>query len=191
MRTVLPRQARFVPSEAKLVYKGIIFDVYHWQKPAFDGTPTTYEMLKRPDTVVVLAIKDGQLVISEEHHAEIPEPFLGIPGGRHDRESETELDAAKRELAEETGLTFKAWKLLDVRQVEGKIEHFVYYFLATDFDHEVPTHLDAGERVSVRLVDIGSVKALSDSPRIRFISEVILSRVSSVQELEKLPEYQA
>lgn len=32
MRTVIPRNAKLVPPEAKRVFKGIIYDVYHWQQ---------------------------------------------------------------------------------------------------------------------------------------------------------------
>lgn len=190
MRTVLPSKARLVPPSAKRVFTGIIYDVYHWQQPAFDGTPTTFEMLKRPDTVVIIAVKDNKLVLGHESHAEVPEPFVTFPGGRHDRADETELQAAKRELAEETGLTFKSWKLLDVRQVEPKIEHFVYYFLATEFDKQVPTHRDAAERGDVRLLSIEELNKLPSRFRVKFVRDEILSRVSGIEGLADLPEYQ-
>jgi ADP-ribose pyrophosphatase len=190
MRTVLPPKARLVPPSAKRVFEGIIFDVYHWQQPAFDGTPITFEMLKRPDTVGIIAVRDGKLVVLEERHAEIPEPFLNFPGGRHDRKQETELEAAKRELAEETGLTFKTWKLIDVRQVESKIEHFVYYFVATDFDGETRTHPDAPERTKVKLMAYEDVRKISNSPRLRFFQEVLFNRAATLEELLNLPEYQ-
>jgi 8-oxo-dGTP pyrophosphatase MutT (NUDIX family) len=189
MRTVLPPKARLVPPNAKRVFKGIIFDVYHWQQPAFDGAPITFEMLKRPDSVVIIAVKDGKLVLGEERHAEIPEPFLGFPGGRHDRAEETELQAAQREMREETGLTFKSWKLLDIRQVESKIEHFVYYFLAWDFEREVPTQLDASEQVSVKLLSMEEVKNMPPAFRTRSVKQLVLSRANSVDELLALPEY--
>lgn len=191
MRTVLPPKARLVPPNAKRVFKGIIFDVYHWQQPAFDGSAITFEMLKRPDTVAIIAVRDNKLVVVQEQHAEIPEPFLNFPGGRHDRDDETELDAAKRELAEETGLTFKTWKLFDVRQVESKIEHFAYYFLATDFDAQVAARPDAPERTKVRLMTYEEVKTISTSPRMRFFQEVLFNRAPTIQELLNLPEYRA
>ncbi len=40
--------------------------------------------------------------------------FIDYPGGRVDAEDESELEAAKRELREETGLVFKNWKLVEV-----------------------------------------------------------------------------
>lgn len=185
MRTVLPPKARLVPPNAKRVFKGIIFDVYHFQKPAFDGSQVTFEMLKRPDTVAILAVREGKIVVTIEEHAEISGPFTTIPGGRHDRTTETELEAAQRELLEETGLTFKTWKLLDVRQTEPKIEHFVYFFLATDFSEQGPLRLDAPERIRIDLMDFEAAKKIPHSFRLQHI----LDGVSSIDELLQLPEY--
>jgi 8-oxo-dGTP pyrophosphatase MutT (NUDIX family) len=188
MRTVLPTRHRLLPPEAKLVFKGIIFDVYHWPQKMYDGTTETFEMLKRPDTVLVIAVRDDKIVILEEDQVSVGH-FCGIPGGRNDRESEDELDAAKRELAEEAGLTFKTWKLLSVKQPHPKIDHFVYHFLATDFDKEVPRRLDNGEKTEVTLRDLAKVQSLVDSPWARNIGQGILDKVSSLDELLMLPEY--
>ena len=55
-----------VPSQAKRVFKGIIFDVYQWEQELFDGSKQTFEMLKRPDTVEVIAVKDGSILMSRQ-----------------------------------------------------------------------------------------------------------------------------
>jgi len=44
MRNIIPKNARLVPEEAKLVFKGIIYDVYQWEQKMFDGTFSTFEM---------------------------------------------------------------------------------------------------------------------------------------------------
>lgn len=189
MRSVIPAKARLIPPEAKCVFRGIIFDVYQWQQQLFDGSYATFEMLKRPDTIEVLAIKDGKLVVLEEEQPGRPS-FYGIPGGRHDHEAESELDAAKRELAEETGLSFKTWKLLDVTQPVPKIDYFIYYFLATDFAGELPQQLDAGEKISVTSVDFNELQALLHNPKARYLANHITESVTSFEALTQLPEYQ-
>lgn len=188
MRTVVPSNASLIPSQAKRVFKGIIFDVYHWQQKMFDDTDATFEMLKRPDTIQVIAIKDNKIVVLEEQQPGRP-PFLGLPGGRHDHDDETELDAAAREVREETGLIFKTWKLLAVKQPFIKIDQFVYHFLATDFDHTVVPQLDSGERIEVKLLDFDAVKQLQTDPRVRYLGKDIFDQVNSLQELLDLPEY--
>jgi len=188
MRTVLPRQARVVPAEAELVFEGIIYNIFHWQQELFDGTTATFEMLKRPDTVAILAILDNKLVVLQEEQPGLPQ-FISVPSGRHDREEETELQAAQRELLEETGLGFKTWKLLDVRQPTPQIERFVYFFLATDLDRKESPHPDPGERIEVRPTSFEEVKTLIENPRNTDLAEEVLGRVSSLQELSSLPEY--
>ncbi|HVS79005.1 MAG TPA: NUDIX domain-containing protein, partial [Candidatus Saccharimonadales bacterium] len=110
MNNVVPEDANLIPVNAKKVFDGKIFDVYQWPQKMYDGTTETFEMLKRPNTVVVLAIKDGELVILKQSQPNLQNEFMDFPGGRAD-EGETPLESAKRELLEETGMTFKNWKL--------------------------------------------------------------------------------
>src|SRR5258708_6669738 len=121
MRNIIPKTARLLPPQAKRVFKGVIFDVYQWPQKMFNGSFETFEMLKRPDTIQVIAVKDDKIVVLEEEQPDRG-PFFGLPGGRNDHEDESELEAAKREVREETGFTFKTWKLLDVKQPHAKID---------------------------------------------------------------------
>lgn len=189
MRNVLPINAKLVPKEAKLAFKGIIYDTYQWQQKMFDGSFATFEMLKRPDTIKILAVKDGKVIILEQEQPG-HEAFYDLPGGRHDVDSEDELGAAKREMLEETGMTFKNWKLLDVSQPHTKIEQFVYIFLATDFENQTEQHLDAGEKIEVQYIDFGRVKELTSDPKARYLPKELLEKANSLDELLNLPEYE-
>jgi ADP-ribose pyrophosphatase len=188
MRNIVPKNAKFVPKQAELAFKGVIFDVYQWQQEMFDGTFETFEMIKRPDTIKVLAIKDDKIIILEQEQPG-DEVFYDIPGGRHDVESEDELDAAKREMLEETGITFKNWKLLSVVQPHPKIEQFVYLFLATGFESQVGQNLDAGEKIDVHYFDFAAVQQLIKNSKARSLPKQLLVSVSSLDELVQLPEY--
>jgi ADP-ribose pyrophosphatase len=189
MRKIIPKNARLIPPQAKRVFKGIMFDVYQWPQTMFDGSVETFEMLKRPDTTKVLAVRNDKLVILEEEQPG-RSPFIGLPGGIHDHQNEDEFAAIKRELAEEAGLTFKTWKLIQVKQLQPKIDHFVYLFLATDFEKEVPRHLDAGEKITVTYRTLEEVKELSHADNARPLANEILSQLSSLDDLLELPEYQ-
>lgn len=50
-----------IPINARRVFKGIIFDVYQWEQKMFDGNFKTFEMLKRPNTVEIIAIRDNKI----------------------------------------------------------------------------------------------------------------------------------
>lgn len=189
MRTVLPHKARLVPQDAERVFKGIIFDVYHWQQEQFDGTTATFEMLKRRDTVKVIGIKGDTIVaIIDEQPGR--KAHLTLPGGRHDVESETELDCAKREMLEETGMSFKNWRLVDAVQPLHKIEHVVYTYLATDFESQVQAKPDVGgERIDVKELSFAQAKSVGEDGPTRYWPTELFARVNTLQELRDLPAF--
>lgn len=189
MRTILPTEYRLVPENAKCVFTGTIFRVYQWEQELFDGTTTTFEMLKRPDTLQVLAIKDGQLVVLLEQQPSFGKATYGLPGGRHDVESETELQAAQRELLEETGMTFKNWRLIRVDQPHSKIEWFVYLYVATEFLRQTDQHLDAGEKIEIKSMDFEGALELAKSGTAHFLPTEILEHAGSIAALADLPPY--
>ncbi|MBT8159716.1 MULTISPECIES: NUDIX hydrolase [Arthrobacter] len=188
MRTVLPKHAVLVPPGARLAFEGVIFSTYQWQQKAFDGTDQVFEMLKRPDTVQVLAVKDEAIVLLRERQPG-GAPYYSLPGGRHDREHETELDAARRELREETGMAFSDWKLLDVTQPHAKIEHFVYVFLATGFESLTSPSPDGGERIQVQPVGLDALKAIALRPDARAMPTGILHQIDTIETLLQFPAY--
>ncbi len=187
MRLHVPKKAKLVPPEAKCVFKGIIFDVYQWEQEQFDGTKKTFEMLKRPDTVRVIAVRDGKIAVVTQEQPHLGK-FIDIPGGIHDKEPENELEAAKRELKEETGLVCKDWKLLSATQQVNKIETFHYIFLAHNPETEVESqHLDSGERIKVEYLTLEEVKGLFTNPIVRFLPKEILEKVNTIEDLMQLP----
>lgn len=187
MREYLPKNAATIPKDARRVFRGIIYDVYQWEQILFDGSLTTFEMLKRADTVKILAIKNDRLVILEQEQPN-HRTFYDIPGGMHEYENESELEAAQRELQEETGLQFKNWKLLSVVQPNPKIEQFVYTFLATDPAESVAKNSDAGEKIRVHFTSLAEAKDILASAKARFFPGD-LKNIDSIEQLNSLPPY--
>lgn len=66
MRTHIPEGASLIPKEAHRVFSGIIYDVYNWEQKMFDDSVQTFEMLKRPDTVKIIPVKEGKVVITKQ-----------------------------------------------------------------------------------------------------------------------------
>lgn len=189
MRTVIPHDAILIPDNAKRVFKGIIFDVYQWQQERFDGTMATFEMLKRPDTIEVLAIKDDKIVAVNDQQPGRSMQLM-LPGGRHDRPEQTELECAKRELLEEIGMVFRDWRLIRVLQPLGKIEHFIYTFLATEFVEQHQASPDpGGEIIEIKELSFAEVKRITKEEPTRYWPVELFGRVNSLDELMALPEY--
>ena len=143
-----PKSKQPIPAHAKLVFKGQIFDVYQWEQKMFDGTTEVFEKLKRPDTVVVYPVfPDGRIILTEQEQPG-KEPFLGATGGRVD-EGEGILEAAKRELLEESGYAADKFILWDAQQPIGKIDWAIYTFIAKGLKKVADIHLDAGEKITL------------------------------------------
>lgn len=187
MRTHTPKGAKLLPKNAERVFKGIIFDTYQWKQELFDGSFATFEMLRRPDTVKVIPVKDGKLLVQEQEQPSLGF-FYDFPGGRHDVDAETELEAVQRELLEETGMRFGTWKLIRVEQPQVKIDWLVYTFFATDFIDQTEQKLEAGEKIKNVLKDFAEVKELIKNPDSRYLAKEILENVNSLDELLAIPD---
>jgi ADP-ribose pyrophosphatase len=155
----LPKNAKMIPEAAKLVFKGMIFDTYQWEQEMYDGSLYTFEMLRRPDTVVVIAVNDdGRIVTIHEQQPDGIERFDYTPSGRVDPEDESVLAAAQREMKEETGMEFAKWDLIEVNQPEPKIEWFIHVFLARDKTSQIDPKQDSGEKITVGSSDFETVR---------------------------------
>jgi ADP-ribose pyrophosphatase len=143
-----PQSKQPIPSNAKKVFKGIMFDVYQWEQELFDGTKTIFEKLKRPDTVVVFPVlPDGKIILTkQEQPGKIP--FIGATGGRVDQ-GEDILAAAKRELLEESGYEAEEFFLWEARHPTSKIDWVVYTFIAKGLKKVSDLNLDAGEKIEL------------------------------------------
>jgi 8-oxo-dGTP pyrophosphatase MutT (NUDIX family) len=160
MKKIIPKNSVLIPEQAVRAFQGMIFDTYQWPQTLFDGSEHTFEMLKRPDTVSVICVVDGKLLVIDDE-----QPHLGsrqsFPGGRVDPEDSSVEVAAKREILEETGYSFKNWRLIKVSQPYRKMEWFVYVFLAWEEAGKQEPALDAGEKITVQHLNFNEVKALA------------------------------
>lgn len=138
-----------IPKEAKRVFEGKIFDIYHWKQKMFDGTYKTFEMLKRPDTVQVIPLLDnGKILISRQRQPKTG-VFTTLFGGRVDK-GETAIKAAKRELLEESGYIAKDYKFLIKFNPVTKIDWTVYYYIAKGCKKISEACPDCGEDISLK-----------------------------------------
>jgi 8-oxo-dGTP pyrophosphatase MutT (NUDIX family) len=153
MKIDRPKSKQPIPDNAKKVFGGVLFDVYQWEQELFDGTKTLFEKLKRPDTVVVFPVLDDGKIILTEQEQPGKEPFIGATGGRVD-EGEDILEAAKRELLEESGYEASEFILWDAQHPTSKIDWVVYTFIAKGLKKVADMNLDAGEKIKLKFVDL-------------------------------------
>lgn len=188
MKKIVPVNATLIPKQAQRVFKGVIYDVYHWQQEMYDGTLEIFEMLKSTDIVKVLVIVDNKILIQHETQPGVGS-FIDIPGGRNDKPGESNLAAAQREVLEEAGLTLKDWKLIRVWQPALKTENFIYLYVASNVIGEDKVDHDNGEKIISELVTFDQYSKLGMAGKLRswptFVGEV-----KNIDELLALPEFE-
>lgn len=156
-----------VPPEAKKVFEGVIFDIYQWQQKMYDGTFATFERARRMDAVYVIPVtEDGRIVTTVQEQPGKPKPFIALPGGHIDK-GEEPLEAAKRELREETGYEAKHWDLRKVWHPSSLVEYAIYAFIARGAWEAGEMTPDCGEKISVRLVSFDAFADMASAPGFR------------------------
>jgi len=143
---------RKIPQQAERVFEGMIFDIYQWEQPMYDGTIRTFERLKRPDTVIIIPVtEDGKIIICNQEQPD-RERFLSMIGGQID-DGEEPLAAGKRELLEETGYQSDDWVLYDQIQPFTKMEWEIFTYIARGCKKVAEQNLDGGEKIELKFVD--------------------------------------
>lgn len=157
------KKNRNLPKNAKRVFEGVIFEVWQWKQKMFDGSFETFEKLKRADTVNIIGTVGEKIIVLRQKQPDWEEYKVAVPGGRVDK-GETPLQAAKRELFEETGYVSDNWILWKKRNPYGKMIWTVYNFIARDCKYIRKPATDAGERIKTRIVNFKEFLMFSERP---------------------------
>jgi ADP-ribose pyrophosphatase len=192
MKKKIPFGVLLVPENARKAFSGELFDVYQWDQEMYDGSSAIFEMLKRPDSCCVIGVVEDKIVLltdEQPHRAALQT----LPGGRCEEGDASPLEAAQREMLEETGYTFTDWKLLAVDKPTEKIEWFNYIYLATNPTSLKKTKHGIGERISVSLKTLTDVQVLVSSKehaRLRGPVGDMFTEARTISEFLLMPEFE-
>lgn len=152
-----------LPPGARIVFKGKIFEVWQWPQKMFDGSEEIFECLRRPDTAISIATIDNTIMVQTQKQPHRAQFFLSLPGGRCE-EGEDSLNAAKREMQEESGYTSDDWVLWKEINPVGKMIWTVHIYIARNCRKTAEPHLDPGEQIEIKFVSFDEFLALSENP---------------------------
>lgn len=101
--------------ESKKLHEGKHVDFVSRRYRREDGTEVEREVVDHPGSVAVLAYdEEFAYLVAQPREAVEEDRLLEIPAGTLDVEGESELECARRELAEEAELQAEHWSLLHV-----------------------------------------------------------------------------
>ncbi len=131
------------------------------------GKSKRFSLIDCVDWVNVIALTpDDGVVLVRQYRAGSDEIATEIPGGMVDA-GEQPLEAARRELEEETGYTSRTWQLLgSVRPNPAIQSNRLWSFLARDCRQTRPQRLDGSEVIETDVVPLAEVQAMLRDGRI-------------------------
>nr|WP_238974642.1 NUDIX hydrolase [Pelodictyon luteolum] len=140
-----------------------------------------YFVQEFPPWVNVIAVcENGRIVLIRQYRHGIGKVYYELPAGVHDREGESLLEAARRELREETGYGGGRWtRWMELSANPALQDNISTTFLAEGVKALGSQELDATEEISVtsvtpedllRIIDNGQmVQALHTAPLLRYL----------------------
>jgi 8-oxo-dGDP phosphatase len=155
------RPAHLAISKSEVVFEGKIWDI---KRESFDynGETLVREFVAHPGAVAVMALNDSdELLMINQYRHPVREYLWEIPAGLLDIPGESKLEAAKRELLEETGYIADSWSdLIEFHTTPGGNNETIAIFLARDLRHQGHDLALEGEETDMQVAWIPLGEAL-------------------------------
>lgn len=169
MENAITEEGKWETVSSEYLFRRPWLTVRHDQVRLPDGriNPEFY-VLEYPDWVNVIAVtQDGKFVFERQYRHGLGKTYYEIPAGVIES-GETPLEAAQRELLEETGYGEGDWSLMmTISGNPSTTNNITHCYLAMNVKKISGQHLDATEDLSVCLLEEAQVKDLLECDQIR------------------------
>jgi ADP-ribose pyrophosphatase len=141
---------RFERIGGRTVFEGKIVTVAIDRFRFADGDEVEREIVRHKGAAGIVVHDDTHLYLVRQPREALDDPdFLEIPAGRLDKEGESPLEAAKRELAEEIGKAAEQWdEVTSYVSSAGMSDEVVHVFYATGLSDR-DADADENERIEI------------------------------------------
>jgi len=121
----------------RLVHHGAVVSFYERTFSAPDGSVVVRDVVVHPGAVSVVPVDDeGRIILVRQYRAAIEAEMWEIPAGKLDIDGEDLEVAARRELAEEVGVTAGSLvRLVSFHNSPGFCDELQHTYLATELTH--------------------------------------------------------
>ncbi|HEV8405137.1 MAG TPA: NUDIX hydrolase [Nitrososphaera sp.] len=159
--------------ESKKIFKAgdgktVFIELYQDRVRTPNGNVFTYTKYHASDVVIVVPFVDSQRVLMiRQFRYPVGKVLLEFPAGHVDNKEEP-LDAAKRELEEETG--YRARKLdylYSYHPSVSRTKQSVHVFKATGLARTSATRHDSGEQISIETVTVKKLGQLISKRKVQ------------------------
>jgi ADP-ribose pyrophosphatase len=123
----------------ELIYEGAVISLRRDRVRMSDDSIAEREVVVHPGAVGVVALDaDGRVLLVNQYRHPVRRRLDELPAGLLDKDGESPLDAAKRELVEEAGVSAREWHVLvDLNPSPGMSDEAIRIYLARGVENAV------------------------------------------------------
>ena len=157
-----------VKTDSEDIFSGVIMHLYRDRVELPNGNFATREVVRHVGAVGVVPVTaDGNVIIERQYRYPIDQVITEIPAGKLDSKAEDRLEAAKRELEEETGITAEEWTDLGV-----------YYPAAAYSDEKITLYMARGLHKGKQKLDEDEFLNVEEVALSKLVEEVMAGKIT-------------